>query len=285
MIDAMIRLSVSLSRSSVSLAEDWFWEQGSVATTTGDGNEGLQRITALFAAGQSRDLEAALRDWLQRESVAFENLSSETVDPGAWRVARREAFRSMNVGRIWLISETEPNPPETAADDLVIRIYPDHAFGSGEHATTRSMLLGMQSCELIGKTILDVGCGTGVLAIAAEKLGARSCDGFDIDPECEPDMLHHVRSNRAQRTNLWIGSWDSIPRKTYDWVLANVTLNVHRDMVSGLDGWLGSDGVVLGAGIQDWQWEDTRRCYAEAGWAISVLSLEETWVCFEGRRF
>ena len=281
--ESMIRLSVSLHSEVEPLVEHWLWEHGAQAITSG-GDGQARQLDALFHHPREIDLPSEFGKWLKQMPIETGQITCEFVDTTAWRAARRDAFQSQRLGRVWLIPELDRNPPEPVSGELALLIYPDQAFGSGDHATTQLMLLGMQERSWAGKKVLDVGCGTGILAILAEKLGAAACHGFDIDPTCEADMQRHLQVNASQRTKLWIGPLESVSQGRYDSILANVTLNVHRELVGRLDHWAEPGARVLGSGITQSQWEETQKCYREAGWELSKVSAADSWMCFEGRR-
>ncbi|MAU26258.1 MAG: 50S ribosomal protein L11 methyltransferase [Muricauda sp.] len=105
-------------------------------------------------------------------------------------------------------------------------IEPKMSFGTGHHETTHMMLEFLLQSDLKGKSVLDMGCGTGVLAILAEKLGANSIDAIDIDAWSYKNTLENVERNRCGRIQVFQGDASLLEGRSYDVILANINRNV-----------------------------------------------------------
>jgi len=149
------------------------------------------------------------------------------IEPRNWNEEWERTIEPMEVGRFWVYpswtSETCP------ADLIPLMIDPKQAFGTGYHETTRLILRMLPEAVKAGGSVVDVGTGTGILAIAALKLGADTAFGFDIDEWSFDNARENIWLNGVQeRMRVAIGSFETVPQgATYELVLANVI----RDML------------------------------------------------------
>lgn len=108
--------------------------------------------------------------------------------------------------------------------DIVIE--PKMSFGTGHHETTYLMIRHLMDSDLTGKKVLDMGCGTGILAIFAEMKGAAAVDAIDIDPWCYENSLENVERNQCQKINVFEGEASMLKPGAYDVVIANINRNI-----------------------------------------------------------
>lgn len=143
-----------------------------------------------FAADETAARSLAPR--LQAEYPGDLNVRLRPVDAVDWSTRWRDGLGPRRVGRLLLVP-TWIAPPE--ADGVVVRLDPETAFGSGEHGSTRAALVLLERLLRPGSRVIDLGSGSGILAIAAVKLGARRAIGIEIDPEAMPVALRNAERN------------------------------------------------------------------------------------------
>jgi ribosomal protein L11 methyltransferase len=140
----------------------------------------------------------------------------------------------------------------------------------------------MEAYNLEGASVLDVGCGTGILAIAAEKLGAASCLGFDIDPDCRENMDRHLAMNRTQNVKLEIGTLADIKAEAnYDLVLANITINILEQTWPHLKAYMKPGAVLISSGILLEQQRQALALLKANGFTVRSISQLGEWCAIE----
>ena len=130
-----------------------------------------------------------------------------------------------------------------------IIIDPKMSFGTGHHETTFMMLQHMLVHDFDQKTVLDMGCGTGVLAILAEKMGASKISAIDIDPWCVENTNENIRLNTCQHIEAKEGGAELIQEKAYDVLLANINRNVLIDQIPVYVKSLRANGILFVSGF------------------------------------
>jgi ribosomal protein L11 methyltransferase len=198
-----------------------------------------------------------------------------------WVRATQAQFPATQIGsRLWIVpSWHEPPDP----NGVVIRLDPGVAFGTGTHATTRLMLEWLDAHPPRNQRVLDYGCGSGILAIAARLLGALEVVGTDIDPQAIAAAMANAAANHAPGDYT---APDSLPAGTFDLVLANILTNPLKLLAPLLLERVRDGGSLVLSGILERQADDVIATYAGlgAGVAPSVWRTAEGWVCLAGRR-
>lgn len=144
-----------------------------------------------------------------------------------WAERSQADLKPVTVGRLTVVP-TPPNPPSPIPDPHAITIPPSTAFGTGHHATTRLCLAALQRLDLEGQSVLDVGTGAGLLAIAAARLGARSVLGIDNDPDAVRTAADNLRLNTEPNVRVEIADVRTLAERPdhagpFDVVVANLT--------------------------------------------------------------
>lgn len=164
-----------------------------------------------------------------------------------WNAQWESDFRPIEVdGRVHIRAEFHPAP--TAVEHQLV-ITPKMAFGTGHHATTRMMVRAMLATDLKGKRVMDLGCGTGILAILAERLGAAHVLAIDNDPIAVANAKETTALNRCERIDVEEGDTVLSARSEFDAILANIERNTLVKAMPYLHDALVPGGLLLLSGF------------------------------------
>lgn len=160
---------------------------------------------------------------------------------------------------------------------LEIVIEPKMAFGTGHHQTTWLMIREMFNIDLMGKTILDMGCGTGILAIVAEKLGASRVTAIDNDSWAYENSIENVSANRCSRIKIVLGDASSLKDENYDVILANINLNILLNDLPTYRKHMNTKGYLLMSGILTSDIQTISEAAKENGLYVLATKSKNDW--------
>ena len=223
-----------------------------------------------------------LRTLLSRVAGSAVELDWERRDDEDWAREWRRGLGPRRIGQRLVLTPTWV-APAADTDDIVIRIDPQMAFGTGEHATTRGVLQLLESQVTPGSRVLDMGTGSGVLAIAAARLGA----GFALAVDNDPDALINAAENVARngvgaQVELQEALVDDAflarhAAEGFDLILANVLSGVLRPLLPAFARALRPAGALILSGILEEEAEEMRQAAVAAGLAPAREVREEEW--------
>ena len=215
------------------------------------------------------------------------DLRTRSIAESDWAGAWKAHFPVMRIGTRLVIRPTWRRH-RRAPGDVVIALDPGMAFGTGLHPTTRLCLAAVERSaergELSGARVLDVGCGSGILAIAAARLGAGHVLGVDIDPIAIEATRSNARRNRLARSiRVRVGSLPS-GAPAHDLVLANLIASVLIALATDLCAEVRPGGIVLASGIFIDREAEVADAFGAAGLDIFERTAEGDWVALAARR-
>lgn len=194
--------------------------------------------------------EGVIRDLLQSHAEEFEfSVQELEIESQNWNAVWESNFQPISIAdQVYVRATFHPPGPEFPYE---IVIDPKMAFGTGHHQTTSLMMAMMLEEDFNSKKILDMGCGTGILAILAHKLGAATLDAIDYDPVCYDSTLENAQLNQVKGMRVICGSKEVIPNELYDIVLANINRNILLDQLDRYSDVLISGGKLYLSGFYE----------------------------------
>lgn len=237
-------------------------------------------LNALFDADTDRrGLTEALGEllpWLEPGQISFTEVADQD-----WERAWMDQFQPMPFGRRLWIYPWNIEPPADQ-DIVVVRLDPGLAFGSGTHPTTALCLEWLDGLELAGKTVTDFGCGSGILAIAALKLGAAAAVGVDNDPQALTASVDNAERNIViDRLSVCLP--DDFKSPPADVFVANILAGPLGELAPTFAAAAKSGAPFAISGILDGQQDELLARYAE--WFDDLkVDTREDWVRISGHR-
>jgi ribosomal protein L11 methyltransferase len=234
-------------------------------------------VTALFA--EDAPVEEILRKAASAVGLAqIPDHHIETLDDCDWVRLTQAQFDPIKIsGRLWIVP-TWHTPSDPAAINIILD--PGLAFGTGSHPTTRLCLSWLDAHLAEGVSMLDYGCGSGILAIAAAKLGAGSVTGVDVDAQAVQASRDNARANGVE-AQFYLP--DAAPQQQYDIVVANILTNPLKLLAPLLAGATRAGGQIVLSGILEEQAEDVMKIYAQ-WFNLAPIITDEGWACLSGVR-
>ncbi|MDH5767188.1 MAG: 50S ribosomal protein L11 methyltransferase, partial [Gammaproteobacteria bacterium] len=208
------------------------------------------------------------------------NLRIEPLEEKDWVRAWMDNYKPMQFGnRLW-VCPNHLQPPQPEAVNLMLD--PGLAFGTGTHPTTALCLQWLNDASLERKTVLDYGCGSGVLGIAALMLNAQHCDAVDIDPQALEATLANAEAN-AVKSNISVMKPEQLPEKQYDIVIANILAGPLIELAPKLSQQTKIGGHIILSGILESQAESIQNTYQQWFKIDSVINHDE-WIRITGTK-
>lgn len=206
-------------------------------------------------------------------------LDEESVEDRNWNEEWEKSLETIRISDHLVVTQSF-NEYKTTGDELVIRIDPKMSFGTGSHETTRLILEQLELTDVKGKMILDVGTGTGILAIAAVLLGATKALGIDNDEWCLLNGTENVQLNEvADRVEIRLAEVGDTEHTGYDVVIANIQRNVLLEIANDL--WIRTikGGSIILSGLLHTDEEMIESAYSALGLKRKTLSRLNEWIC------
>lgn len=289
-----IQTHLTVDKSQAPLVELLLENLGALSITLGDaGDEPMlepgpgetplwsaTRVSGLFSGDTDPDgLRSAFNQSLERD--ISRQLKVELLEDEDWERSWLDQFKPMRFGRRLWICPTGHRVED--ADAVVVDLDPGLAFGTGTHPTTALCLQWLDGADLAGKTVIDFGCGSGVLAIAALKLGAAHAIGIDHDPQAIIASHENAQRNGvAERLDVYLkGQFEA---QGADIVLANILANVLIELCGEIAPLVAPGGELALSGILAEQAESVTLAYRGQLLDFSAPREKNGWVLLHATR-
>ena len=201
------------------------------------------------------------------------------VDEDDWAESWKQYYKPVYLGRITVVPAWEEY---TAKDgEIIVRMDPGMAFGTGTHETTRLVIRLMQDELVGGERVLDVGTGSGILSICASKLGAGHCNAYDIDPVAVKVAEDNAKSDGC--TNITVGVSDllkgvDLSGGKYDFCVANIVADIIIRMLPDVRAYLKEGAPLILSGIIGERAAEVREAVLKQGFTVEKEISENDWI-------
>jgi ribosomal protein L11 methyltransferase len=287
-----LELTLELQGLSPQVAEDAVFSHGATSVTLTDSRDDAvlepapgevrlwpaTRLQALFADGtDSLSLVASLA---QQLAVDPARIRPRVVADRVWEREWLKDFHAMRFGeRLWVC------PRHDVVDDpaaVVVVLDPGLAFGTGTHATTAMCLCWLDAHAPVGARVIDFGCGSGILAIAALKLGAQRAWCFDIDPQALLATSQNAQSNGVAAATVICATPIALPA-VVDVLLANILSGPLCDLAERFAALVRPGGQVILSGLMEHQEAEVTAAY-DAWFDTTRITIRDGWVALQAVR-
>ena len=196
-----------------------------------------------------------------------------------WAESWKQYYKPIPLGRVTIVPAWEKY--DARDGEVIIKMDPGMAFGTGTHETTRLVMRIMQDEIMGGERVLDVGTGSGILSICASKLGARSCNAYDIDPVAVKIAKENAEADGCD--NITVGVSDllrgvDLTGGRYDFCVANIVADIIIRMMPDLADYITDDAPVILSGIISMREEEVLASVKENGYHVVRKERENDWV-------
>lgn len=248
-----------------------------LVTRTGQAVEERDDGTLVAFAPDEESAENLVAELGRRADSPVET-RSRSVEPTDWSSEWRRGLAARQLGRLRLVPSWLPEASES--DPLTIVLDPETAFGSGEHGSTRSALMLMDQLLAPGNRVLDLGSGSGILSIAAIKLGAGSAIGIEIDPEANAVAVRNgERNGVTDRLEFLEGDAAAIAPLVgpADLLVSNILRTVNTALLPAIAAALRQGGVAIFAGMERLEAEAFRSSLGDYGFIPFREAVDAGW--------
>ena len=252
----------------------------------------IQNLTkTLFIWIPSKECSVREQETLVKSLISLAKTFDLTLPPCKWievkdedwSLSWKKSWKPDPIGKLILILPAWLDVPEKFLERKIIRLDPGSAFGTGSHPSTRLCLEALDNDPPAGQAIADIGCGSGILSIAALKLGAKSTFSVDIDSlaisatRINSD-LNHIPENLL---NVFLGSIEEIeanmPTKKIDLVLCNILAPVIKLLGPDFEKIVGHKGKVILSGLLVEQIGELKEFFLPLGWQVLEIKTKDQW--------
>ena len=231
----------------------------------------------LEPGAQPAETLAVVQARMETAGIAY-TVETEGIEQEDWQNGWRKYYHPLEIGRRLAVV---PSWQEYDTDRVKLLLDPGLAFGTGGHETTSLCLEALDELVQGGERMLDIGTGSGILAIAALKLGAASAEGVDIDPVAVRTAVENAALNQVEdRFSGLVGDLSDQASGTYQIITANIVANAIISLSPAVPGLLAEGGHFIASGIIDTRADEVEEALRAAGLAVAARKEKRGWVCF-----
>ncbi len=288
------QLTLECTPAEIEATEDILLELGALSLTLGDAHDepiyepppgetpfwSTTTLTGLFE--QTRNIEDLYDDLVRRlPAHQIASIRKQQLENQHWERAFLDQFQPIAFGNSLWICPSWHQPPDPTACNIILD--PGIAFGTGTHPTTALCLQFLAQHPPLGQSVLDFGCGSGILAIAAFKLGASSVRCTDIDPQALLATEENARRNAIDPADLHITLPEAMQTEAVDYLLANILSGPLVELEPQLAALTKPGGQLVLSGILPQQAESVVQAYAR-DFDLDAVTEEDGWCRISGKR-
>ncbi|WP_315076160.1 50S ribosomal protein L11 methyltransferase [Acinetobacter guillouiae] len=242
-------------------------------------------VTGIYAQEEGEDIDVTALETFIRTQLPTEPMRSEFLEDQVWERSWMDYYEPIQIGeKYWIVPEWI-EPPE--ADAVNIKLDPGLAFGTGNHASTFLCLQWLGKTDVKDKVVIDYGCGSGILGVAALLLGAKKVYATDIDPQAVLATKQNAELNGVLE-NLYVGLPEEFnaefKNQQADILVANILAGPLMSLAKEFSTLIKSEGEFALAGVIEEQVTDVSSIYSEFFDIVEVEKREETWYRISGSR-
>jgi ribosomal protein L11 methyltransferase len=297
-----VEIVIEVARDHAEALSDALMEAGALSVSVEDADEGTDAEKPLFGepgmepeeaawdhsrvvalTGEDADQAAIVADAAAAISLAeVPKYTLRGVEEQDWVRLTQSQFDPIHIGKnIWVVPSWHEAPDP---DALILELDPGLAFGTGSHPTTRLCMEWLEAHPAPGKTVLDYGCGSGILAMVARKLGAGAVAGVDIDPQAIESARDNAQRNQVGEIEYFLP--DTVAQSAhanarFDIVVANILSSPLKLMAPMLSGRVAEGGALILSGVLARQAEEVAAAYAPFI-KLGVWAELDGWVALHG---
>ncbi len=280
-----LQMTVPASKETSDLVSNFLFETGAGGVVEGEGV-----LVAYFPPPFLHEkLVKLVKNYLNElrelgHSFPSKSIMVDQVRNRDWNAEWKKNYGLVKISDRILIKPSWIDLPQYAPK-CTIEIDPEMAFGTGTHATTSLTLRFIEKNIRGNERILDVGTGTGILSIAAIKLGAKEVIAFDIDPVAAQTAFRNAKNNKAsEHIYIFSGSLEAIAKTKFDIIVANVNRSVILKLLFPMIELLNYNGKIILSGILKSEGTMLRGAFAAHGLRVLQMAAEDEWLAFEAAK-
>ncbi len=269
----------------------WFLSNSEINRFSFEHNPDNNYSQSLFIWLPLNEWSVADQKTLEESFISLAKTFQFNLSPGKWTQLRDEDWNSIwkkkwepdPIGNSILILPAWLDVPEQFSERKIVRLDPGIAFGTGSHPSTRLCIEALDHYSPAGKTIADLGCGSGILSLVALKLGAKCIFSVDIDSLAIAATKINFSLNNFPESflNVYLGSIeeleDNLSNKKIDLLLCNILAPVIKSLASGFEAIVGDKGKVILSGLLFEQTTEIQEFFSILGWKVLEIKTKDQW--------